>query len=258
MYYYDPDNKSPRRWAMIATAVYGVLLAGSFALVSFDFSPVTDKPGDTILVDFTEPPVPEPPRPPVKVANEPRVHDVAAPVEQTAQVAGKDPVTQTPNPKALFKMNKGGADEPDNAGNPRAPEGEDKASGTGPGLNPDGLDQLDQDLKKRGLVGVLPLPEQPENKSGVVLIRVTVDASGRVTSAAYEPKGSTTSDVELVAEARKAALRTRFTESRTVIEGGVITYIFTTADNPRLPGVRCGLCRKTRKGGAPPAGERDL
>ena len=106
------------------------------------------------------------------------------------------------------------------------PEGEDKASGTGPGLNPDGLDQLDQDLKKRGLVGVLPLPEQPENKSGVVLIRVTVDASGRVTSAAYEPKGSTTSDVELVAEARKAALRTRFTESRTVIEGGVITYIF--------------------------------
>ena len=28
MYYYDPDNKSPRRWAMIATAVYGVLLAG--------------------------------------------------------------------------------------------------------------------------------------------------------------------------------------------------------------------------------------
>ena len=91
MYYYDPDNKSPRRWAMIATAVYGVLLAGSFALVSFDFSPVTDKPGDTILVDFTEPPVPEPPRPPVKVANEPRVHDVAAPVEQTAQVAGKAP-----------------------------------------------------------------------------------------------------------------------------------------------------------------------
>ena len=160
------------------------------------------------------------------LAHEPRVHDVAAPVEQTAQVAGKDPVTQTPNPKALFKMNKGGADEPDNAGNPRAPEGEDKASGTGPGLNPDGLDQLDQDLKKRGLVGVLPLPEQPENKSGVVLIRVTVDASGRVTSAAYEPKGSTTSDVELVAEARKAALRTRFTESRTVIEGGVITYIF--------------------------------
>ena len=226
MYYYDPDNKNPRRWAAVAAAVYCVLLAGSFVLVSFDVSQAVEKPGDTILVDFTEPPVPEPPKPPVKIATEPRVHDVAAPVDQTAQVAVMDEVTQTPNPKALFKMNKGGADEPDNAGNPRAPQGEDKASGTGPGLNPDGLDQLDQGLKGRGLVGNLPRPNQPENKSGVVLIRVTVDASGRVTSAAYEPKGSTTSDVELVNEARKAALRTRFSESRAVIEGGTITYIF--------------------------------
>ena len=221
MYYYDPDNKSPRRWAMIATAVYGVLLAGSFALVSFDFSPVTDKPGDTILVDFTEPP-----RPPVKVANEPRVHDVAAPVEQTAQVAGKDPVTQTPNPKALFKMNKGGADEPDNAGNPRAPEGEDKASGTGPGLNPDGLDQLDQDLKGRGLVGDLPKPSYPGEKGGKVVIRVTVDASGKVTGASFEPKGSTTDAAELIEAAKAAARKARFTESRAAVQGGTITYIF--------------------------------
>ena len=226
MYYYDPDNKSPRRWAMIATAVYGVLLAGSFALVSFDFSPVTDKPGDTILVDFTEPPVPEPPRPPVKVANEPRVHDVAAPVEQTAQVAGKDPVTQTPNPKALFKMNKGGADEPDNAGNPRAPEGEDKASGTGPGLNPDGLDQLDQGLKGRGLVGNLPVPDYPGTEEGVVVIRVTVDAKGRVISAAYEQIGSTVHAPELRDAAIAAARKARFTESRATVQGGTITYRF--------------------------------
>ena len=243
MYYYDPDNKSPRRWAMIATAVYGVLLAGSFALVSFDFSPVTDKPGDTILVDFTEPPVPEPPRPPVKVANEPRVHDVAAPVEQTAQVAGKDPVTQTPNPKALFKMNKGGADEPDNAGNPRAPQGEDKASGDGPGLNPDGLDQLDQGLQGRGLVGNLPKPSYPGSKSGDTpvggfsgeLVYVGpggeddydgVDAKGKVTGASYEPKGSTTDAAELVGAAKSAALKARFTESRATLQGGTITYVF--------------------------------
>ena len=48
----------------------------------------------------------------MKAATEPRVHDKGRPVEQTAQVAGKDETTQTPNPKALFKMNKGGADEP--------------------------------------------------------------------------------------------------------------------------------------------------
>lgn len=225
MHYYDPDNKTPRRWAMIAAAAYGVLLAGSFALVSFDFSPALDKPGDTILIDFTEP-EPEPPRPPVKVATEPRVHDVAAPVEQTSQVAGADEVTQTPNPKALFKMNKGGADEPENAGNPRAPEGEDKASGTGPGLNPDGLDQLDQGLKGRGLVGDLPKPAYPGSKSGKVIVRVTVDASGKVTGASFEPKGSTTDAAELIAAALEAARKARFTESRAVVQGGTITYRF--------------------------------
>lgn len=88
-------------------------------------------------------------------------------------------MTQTPNPKALFRMNKGGADEPDNAGNPRAPEGEDKASGTGPGLNPDGLDQLDQGLKGRGLVGDLPKPSYPGEKGGKVVIRVTVRRLGQ-------------------------------------------------------------------------------
>ena len=211
---------------MIAAAAYGVLLVGSFALVSFDVSRVVEKPGDTILVDFTEPPVPEPPKRPVKVANEPRVHDVVAPVEQTSQVAGKDPVTQTPNPKALFRMNKGGADEPDNAGNPRAPEGEDKASGDGPGLNPDGLDQLDQGLQGRGLVGNLPKPSYPGSKSGKVVIRVTVDAKGKVTGASYEPKGSTTDAAELVGAAKSAALKARFTESRATLQGGTITYVF--------------------------------
>lgn len=226
MYYYDPDNRSPRRWAVIAAAAYGVLLAGSFALVTFDFAPALEKPGDTILVDFTEPPVAEPPKPPVKVAAEPRMHDEAAPVEQVAQAAGKDEVTQTPNPKALFKMNKGGADEPDHAGNPRAPEGEDKASGTGPGLNPDGLVQLGGGLEDRKLVGQLPLPDPGENKSGKVVIRVTVDARGYVTGASYEPVGSTTDDFEMIAAARAAALKTRFTESQAPVEDGTITYVF--------------------------------
>ena len=74
----------------LATAVYALLLIGSFALVSFDFRQIHDKPGDTITIDFTEPPAPEPPKPRVRTATEPRVHDRTAPVEQTAQVSGKD------------------------------------------------------------------------------------------------------------------------------------------------------------------------
>lgn len=81
MYYYDPNDRQPRRWAAIAAGAYALVLAVSFAVVSFDFSPALEKPGDTILVDFTEPPAPEPPRPRVKPAAEPRVHDETAPVE---------------------------------------------------------------------------------------------------------------------------------------------------------------------------------
>ena len=79
-------------------ALYLLALGTAFAFVSFDFR-VPEKPGDTILVDLTEPPAPEPPKPVVKPAPEPRMHDVAAPEERTAQVAGKDETTQAPNPR---------------------------------------------------------------------------------------------------------------------------------------------------------------
>lgn len=226
MHYYDPNDKKPRRWAVIAVTAYALLLAGAFALVSFDTTPVVEKPGDTILVDFSQPPVQEPPRPPVKATEQPRVREQAAAEERTAQVAGKDEATQTPNPRALFRMNKGGADEPEDAGNPHAPQGADKASGVGRGLNPDGLDQLDKGLQGRGLAGNLPRPSYPGSKSGKIVVRVTVEASGRVTAASYEPRGSTESDPALVGAAIAAARKARFTQSRAAVQGGTITYIF--------------------------------
>ncbi len=225
MYYYDPNDRAPRRWAMLAAAIYGLLLAAAFVLVSFDVTRVVEKPLDTLYIDLTEVAVP-PPAPPVKVSEEPRHHDTPAPEERTAQVEGPEAVTQTPNPKALFKMSKSGPDEPENAGNPRAPEGEERNAGTGPGLNPDGLDQLDKGLQGRGLVGDLPKPAYPGTRSGKIVVRVTVDASGAVTSASYEPRGSTESDAELVAAALAAARKARFTESRATVQGGTITYLF--------------------------------
>lgn len=225
MNYYDPNHKSPRRWAMLAAALYALLLVLSFTLVSFDFRRIVEKPGDTILVDFTEPPLPEPEPLPAPTP-EPRMHDQAAPEERTAQVSGKDERTTTPNPRALFHMNKGGSDEEADAGNPRAPQGEDKASGKGPGLNVDGLDQLDKGLQGRGLAGSLPRPAYPGSKSGKVVIRVSVGSGGDVTGASFEPKGSTVSDADLVAAAIAAARKARFTESRAAVQGGTITYVF--------------------------------
>ncbi len=225
MHYYDPNDRNPRRWAIFAAAAYGLLLAGAFAFVSFDFRRIVEKPDSTIEIELMELPA-KPPQPPVKAPAEPRIHQTAAPVEQTAQVAGNDEVTRTPNPKALFQMNKGGVDKPDNAGNPRAPKGEDKAKGTGTGLDVDGMDQLDRGLQGRGLIGSLPRPDYPGKKSGKIVIRVTVGPNGNVTSASFEPKGSTESDSQLVAAALTAARKARFTESAAAVQGGTITYIF--------------------------------
>lgn len=224
MHYYDPNDRKPRRWAAIAAAAYALLLILSFAFVSFDFRRIAEKPGDTIEIELVEP-APEPPKP-AKAPAEPRVHVAPAPEERTAQVDGRDAETRTPNPKALFQMNKGGVDEPDNAGNPLAKRGEDQAAGKGPGLDADGLDQLDKGLQGRGLVGDLPRPDYPGTKSGKIVIRVTVGPKGDVTGASFEPVGSTESDAALVAAALAAARKARFTESAAAVQGGTITYIF--------------------------------
>ncbi|MDE5708121.1 MAG: TonB family protein [Alistipes sp.] len=225
MRYYDPNERGPRRWAVCAAAAYALLLGLSFAFVSFDFDRIAAKPGEEIEIEFFDPPVPEPPQP-AKSSPSPRIHEAPAPAEHTAQTEGRDETTRTPNPRALFNMNKSGADEPANAGNTHAREGEEKSSGTGPGLNPDGLDQIDKGLQGRGLVGSLPRPSYPGNQSGKIVVRVTVGPKGDVTSAAFEPKGSTVSDPQLVEAALAAARKARFTESRAAVQGGTITYVF--------------------------------
>ncbi|MEG2366016.1 MAG: TonB family protein [Alistipes sp.] len=225
MEYYDSNERISRRWAVAALVVYALLLTVSFVFVSFDFELDAAKADHTIFVEFTEPPALEV-EPPAPMPVEPRMHDVVATVEQAAKVSGKDATTQTPNPRALFKTNKGGVDEPADVGNPHAPQGEDKASGKGAGLGVDGLDQLDRGLQGRGLLGALPRPSYPGNESGKIVVRVTVDATGRVTSATYEPKGSTAGASALIEAALAAARKAKFTESRAPVQGGTITYIF--------------------------------
>lgn len=226
MYYYDPNDRKPRRWALLALLLYVVLLTSSFAFVSFDFREIAEK-ADTIEIEFVEPqPEPEPPKPPVVATTEPRVHEQPAPEERIAQVDGADEQTRTPNPRALFPTNRGGVDEPDNTGNPRAKEGEDSASGNGPGLDVDGLFELDRGLQGRGLVGNMPKPVHPGNQVGTVVVRVTVGPKGDVQSAVFEPKGSTISDPRYIDAARNAALKARFAEKEALVQGGTITYKF--------------------------------
>lgn len=227
MEYYEQNDKRPVRWASAAAVLYVVAALCLFVAVKFDLEEVM-RSADEILIEFTEPePEPEPKRPQPQVA-EPQMHDHLAAEENEQQVSGTDQQTRTVNPQALFRMNKGGSDEPENAGNPKAEMADkDSAHGDGGGLNPKGNYELDKGLQGRGLVGELPVPTFSGSRSGKIVIRVTVDKNGVVTSATFVPVGSTLSDGAMVEAARKAALKARFAESRAFVEGGTITYYYT-------------------------------
>lgn len=224
MQYYNPDSNSSRRWAWLVTALYGVLLAAAFLFVSVDASRPL-QPGEAIFIEFEEPKAPDPPVPPRTAVVEPE-HTQIDDDESFNQAKGSDEATRTVNPKALFKMAKDGPDEPEDTGNPKAPKGEaNTSSGTGSGLDLVS-GNLDKGLEGRGLVGALPKPDYTVNVTGKVIIDVTVDAAGRVTSAEFHAQGSTTSNATLVAAARRAAMKARFTESASFVQGGMITYVF--------------------------------
>ena len=225
MHFYDPDTNFSRRWAWLAAGLYGALLVAAFFFGSVD-SHRSVQPGDAIFIEFEEPKAPDPPVPPRTAVVEPEHSEIDDVVESFNQAKGSDEATRTVNPKALFKMAKDGPDEPEDTGNPKAPKGEaNMASGTGSGLDLVS-GNLDKGLEGRGLVGALPKPDYTVNVTGKVIIDVTVDAAGRVTSAEFHAQGSTTSNATLVEAAKRAAMKARFTESASFVQGGMITYLF--------------------------------
>lgn len=220
-----------KHWAILITLLYGVAVALSLLYGAVEFEVHTPKEAE-LFIELVEPksdPVPvvaqSRPTPQPEVAP---YHPKEAPQEAVQQVKGEEPKTQTVNQRALFKMNNGDTETSEQSGNPLAQKGEnEQSSGTSHGLNPIGTDALDEGLQGRGLAGELPMPTYPGgNKGGKVVVRVAVDKSGKVTSATFEPTGSTTSDSALVEAAIAAAKRARFTESSAFMQGGTITYIF--------------------------------
>lgn len=223
MNYYDENDDRPKLYGGVATALYCIALAAAMAWVQIAVPVPVENEMLIIEIEEVEREKPKP----VITAQAPRHENLSSTKQNSQQVTGTDEQTRTVNSRAIFHSNKGGVDEPEDLGNPYAKEGEENlASGDGGGLNPVGNDQLDEGLRGRGLVGNLPVPSYPGNASGKIVIRVAVDQHGRVTSAAYEAKGSTSSDAALIAAAIEAAKRARFTESRSFMQGGTITYNF--------------------------------
>ena len=230
MHYYEPDDHRPRRWAFVAASAYGLVLAVSFAFVEFPMRPKSLDTPDTIAVEFiAEESRPAPARGDQVPAPE---RKDATPNEGTATPEQKDTGTQreaetrTPNPRALFNMSKSGTDEPADVGRTGAKTGEEQSAGKGKGSRGEGIEGLDHGLQGRGLVGALPTPAYPGNKSGKVRIRVTVASDGKVTGAAFEQRGSTTNDADLIEAAITAARKARFTEAEAQVQTGIITYVF--------------------------------
>ena len=80
-------------------------------------------------------------------------------------------------------------------------------------------------LAARGLVSSPRLSENSQ-KQGTIVLDVCVDASGRVISAEYTQRGSTTNDSQLKAAAIRNAKQWRFSSGNVDKQCGTITYRF--------------------------------
>lgn len=79
-------------------------------------------------------------------------------------------------------------------------------------------------LDGRGLVGSLPKPANTFNQDGTVVVRIWVDAAGKVSDA--EVIGGTVSDKATTQLAIDAAKKAKFTEDKNIKQVGTITYTF--------------------------------
>ncbi len=84
------------------------------------------------------------------------------------------------------------------------------------------------DLSGRSLDGALPKPEYNIQEEGIVVVEITVDKNGNVTSAEPILKGTTTQNSYLWREARQAAMKARFNRDpdAPAYQKGTITYHF--------------------------------
>lgn len=262
MYYYRTDEKKSKVMGALAAVLYIALWIALMFLLKFSFE--ERSAGEGLLVDFGDtesasglhdpsdsdvsspaesgapqmpdqimtqdfedvPTVEQPERQPAqRPAQQPRPSNNAAAQPQPAQ----EPARQV-NPQALFpgrtpassSTSEGSAAS--GTGNQGSPDGSPQGShdGTGGGGGGTGFD-----LAGRSVAGALPAPTYSANRQGRVVVEITVDSEGKVRSASYRARGSTTNDSELVSAAIAAALRSRFN----AIEGdgvqtGTITYNF--------------------------------
>lgn len=75
----------------------------------------------------------------------------------------------------------------------------------------------------------MPKPPQSNRRQGKIIVKIWVDRQGNVTQVEAPEKGSTITDQGMVAEAKQAARKAKFTASDSApeIQTGTITYVYT-------------------------------
>ncbi len=135
------------------------------------------------------------------------------------------------NKNAFKNKNKGGDGNDGKDGNKGKQDGAKDGTGkdgngTG-GKGTGGGSGIGYSLGGRGALS-LPKPGYKSNQQGIVIVEITVDRSGKVITATAPGRGSTTTAAALVSEAKRAALKAKFTANPNGPEKqkGTITYTF--------------------------------
>lgn len=225
-----------RRGALVATALYLVVVVMAMWLTRCDTAPPIEEElsQGSILISFgdseegagevaepkVDPVVEEPTVEPSPTVEESEIEQLEQPeveeiVEQPREV----------NQRALFPGSSTQSSESQGATTPQGVVGTDRGNEHSDSQLGGGL-AGDFDLAGRSLVGSLPVPQYDEQQEGRVVINITVDEAGHVTSASLRATNSTTNNSRLIAAAREAALKARFTPSESFVQSGTITYIF--------------------------------
>lgn len=114
-------------------------------------------------------------------------------------------------------------------GNQGVPTGDPNASNYGPGGSGSGNQGTGNSFSLKGRSNIsLPKPKYPGNEEGTVVVKITVNKYGKVTSAEPGASGTNIMNQQFWNEAKSAALKAQFNrdENAQAFQQGTITYRF--------------------------------
>ena len=261
MYYYNPDKRTGRVAASIATLLYFLTLGALFLLVKFTL-PEEPELGNGMLIDFgtvaeaggaSDPSVSEvdqqstsqpssTPQPiePQLTSDDEEAPEIAQqqktqkPQPTQTQQQAKKPTEQTQpartaDPRKSFKMSSPSSGtsnsqgETSGTGDQGSQDGAQGGTATGLGAGNMGISL---DMGGRGFDGNAIRPEfvNMGHNRVTIIIEITADSEGNIKTARLHR--TTEHNQALIEEARRAALKTKLSKAEAELQRGYITYIF--------------------------------